>query len=44
MRRFDRHAMATAMALLLAVSPALAQERTLRLGHLAAEDNVWHLA
>ncbi len=31
-------------AIVAAGAPALARERTLRLGHLANEDNVWHLA
>lgn len=44
MQRFKPFAAATALALLVAAVPALAQERTLRLGHLANEDNVWHLA
>jgi TRAP-type transport system periplasmic protein len=44
MQRFKPIATATALALLVAAVPALAQERTLRLGHLANEDNVWHLA
>jgi tripartite ATP-independent transporter DctP family solute receptor len=44
MRRLNPLAAATALALLIAAAPALAQERTLKLGHLANEDNAWHKA
>ncbi len=47
MQRLDRTmlaALALALAAGPAVAPASAQERTLRLGHLANEENVWHLA
>jgi TRAP-type transport system periplasmic protein len=44
MQRPDRFMLASALALAIAAGPALAQERTLRLGHLANEENVWHLA
>ncbi|MDA7430938.1 hypothetical protein PGB28_20975 [Primorskyibacter aestuariivivens] len=35
---------AAATVAALAAVPALAQEMTLKLGHLANEDNPWHLA
>lgn len=41
---FKGLAATTALALVLTGMPAYAQERTLQLGHLANEDNVWHLA
>lgn len=44
MRISSRLSLATAMVLVLTAGHAAAQERTLRLGHLAAEDNVWHKA
>jgi TRAP-type transport system periplasmic protein len=44
MLRFDPLATAAALAIVLGAAPAFAQERTLRLGHLANEDNAWHQA
>ena len=42
--RIERTAMAAGLALLLGTGAAAAQEQTLRLGHLANVDNVWHQA
>jgi tripartite ATP-independent transporter DctP family solute receptor len=44
MRRLDPLGAAAALAMLIAAAPAFAQERTLKLGHLANEDNAWHKA
>jgi tripartite ATP-independent transporter DctP family solute receptor len=44
MRRLSPIGAATALALMIATAPGIAQERTLKLGHLANEDNAWHKA